>query len=333
MNETVKHIYLFNCDKTYNLDVVESLLTESGLEFQINIVKRYFDLNTMAEMCDDIMSEPQMNFAIFVVHANESRLSINEENAGIGYAMIYKTLQRKTGDNVIIVIGGDDNYKDKEEENRVVLSRWAWRKISNQFDNEYLDGRKSFIFSWDTRHREIHEEALLHYFDPSKKGEKFERKPKETTLPEESDEVKDTLTSINQKNESVIEIMDENQETVNDAADTVTRENDTVIVIRDENQETVNDDAATFTGLLANHYPEGTVLLDTHLCNGELSNDVLERTDNWWPPQEIVQSLKKNYSSTPEARVRLVVRKNGFSPEVYPIRRHLPFWSSCCMIL
>ncbi|XP_068732835.1 uncharacterized protein [Montipora capricornis] len=317
MDVTVKHIYLFNCDKTYNLDVVESLLTESGLEFQINIVKRYFDLNTMAEMCEDIMSEPQMNFAIFVVHANESRLSINEENAGIGYAMIYKTLQRKT-DNVIIVIGGDDNYKDKEEENRVVLSRWAWRKISNQFDNEYLDGRKSFIFSWDTRHREIHEEALLHYFDPSKKGEKFERKPKETTLPEESDEVKDTLTSINQKNETVIEIMDENQETVNDAPDTVTREIDTVIVvvIRDENQETV---VATFTGLSANHYPEGTVLLDTHLCNGELSNDVLERTDNWWPPQEIVQSLKKNYSSTPEARVRLVVRKNGNSP--------------CCMIL
>ena len=100
MNETVKHIYLFNCDKTYNLDVVESLLTESGLEFQINIVKRYFDLNTMAEMCEDIMSEPQMNFAIFVVHANESRLSINEENAGIGYAVIYKTLQRKTGEYI-----------------------------------------------------------------------------------------------------------------------------------------------------------------------------------------------------------------------------------------
>ena len=108
-------------------------------------------------------------------------------------------IQSSQGDNVIIVIGGDDNYKDKEEENRVVLSRWAWRKISNQFDNEYLDGRKSFIFSWDTRHREIHEEALLHYFDPSKKGEKFERKPKETTLPEESDEAKDTLTSINQE--------------------------------------------------------------------------------------------------------------------------------------
>lgn len=33
MNEIVKYIYLFNCDKIYNLDVVELLLIESGFEF------------------------------------------------------------------------------------------------------------------------------------------------------------------------------------------------------------------------------------------------------------------------------------------------------------
>jgi len=43
------------------------------------------------------MSEPQMDLAVFVVHAHESRLSINEENAGIGYAKIYRALMRKTG--------------------------------------------------------------------------------------------------------------------------------------------------------------------------------------------------------------------------------------------
>ena len=86
-----------------------------------------------------------------------------------------------TDDNVIIVIGGDDNYKDEDEENKTVLSRWAWEKISSQFDGEYLDGRKSFVFSWDEKHREIHEEALLHYFDQNKKGEKFEPKPKATS--------------------------------------------------------------------------------------------------------------------------------------------------------
>ena len=38
-----------------------------------------------------------MDIAFFVVHANESRLSINEENAGIGYAKIYRALLEATG--------------------------------------------------------------------------------------------------------------------------------------------------------------------------------------------------------------------------------------------
>lgn len=80
-----------------------------------------------------------------------------------------------SGDNVIIVIGGDDNYKN-EFENEVeqsVLSPWARRIVSVQFSKEYLDGRKSFVFSWDKKHRPIHEEALMHFFDPDKKGERF----------------------------------------------------------------------------------------------------------------------------------------------------------------
>ncbi len=82
------------------------------------------------------------------------------------------------GGKVIIVIGGDDNYKNEDEEDQVVISRWAKRKISSQFKVEFLDGRKSFIFSWNKKHRTIHEEALLHHLDPSKKGQKFEYKPK-----------------------------------------------------------------------------------------------------------------------------------------------------------
>ena len=34
-----------------------------------------------------------------------------------------------------------------------------------------MDERKSFIFSWDTVHRAIHEEALLHFLDPEKEGQ------------------------------------------------------------------------------------------------------------------------------------------------------------------
>lgn len=77
----------------------------------------------------------------------------------------------------MIVIGGDDNYKNKDEQDSEFISRWAKRKISSQFTEEFLDGRKSFVFSWDKKHRKIHEEALLHFFDQSKKGEKFEYNP------------------------------------------------------------------------------------------------------------------------------------------------------------
>ena len=84
---------------------------------------------------------------------------------------------------VLVVIGGDDSYKDTAEEQGSFLSRWARRKISSQFSEEYLDGRKSFIFSWDKKHKSIHEEALLHYFNPDKKEEKFVLEEKGAEVP------------------------------------------------------------------------------------------------------------------------------------------------------
>ena len=84
---------------------------------------------------------------------------------------------------VLLVIGGDDQYSDEDEEERTVISRWARRKVGSQFNDEFLDGRRSFIFSWNQQHREIHEEALLHYFDPIKKGQKFEYQPKPKPVP------------------------------------------------------------------------------------------------------------------------------------------------------
>lgn len=72
-----------------------------------------------------------------------------------------------------MVIGGDSNYKDEAEENQNVLSRWALRIVNLQFKEEFRDGRKSFVFSWNEKHRTIHEEALLHFFDPNKAGLKF----------------------------------------------------------------------------------------------------------------------------------------------------------------
>ena len=78
---------------------------------------------------------------------------------------------------VLIVIGGDNNYRDEDEQGRAVISRWAKRKVASQFGEEYLDGRQSFIFSWNEKHRLIHEEALRHYLDPEKRGSKFEYTP------------------------------------------------------------------------------------------------------------------------------------------------------------
>ena len=78
---------------------------------------------------------------------------------------------------MIVVIGGDDNYKNSTEEQTAVLSRWSYQKISSQFDEQFLDGRKSFIFSWDKEHRPVHEEAMLHFFNLNKKGKKFVPEP------------------------------------------------------------------------------------------------------------------------------------------------------------
>ena len=92
---------------------------------------------------------------------------------------------------VLIIIDGDVNYMDSAEEQSTVLSRWARRKVSSQFNDEFMDGRNSFIFSWDKEHRPIHEEAMLHFFDPDKKGEKFvpEAKVEATVAPEDPKKV------------------------------------------------------------------------------------------------------------------------------------------------
>ena len=75
------------------------------------------------------------------------------------------------------MIGGDSYYKNEDEGARYVISRWAKRKVASQFGEEYLDGRQSFIFSWNEKHRQIHEEAMRHYLDPKKRGSKFEYTP------------------------------------------------------------------------------------------------------------------------------------------------------------
>lgn len=98
MAQTIKHVHLFNFDKTYNLASVEALLLDSKakLDFELSIEKHDdLVLPKMSEACESMIPALRMDLAVFVVQAHESRLSINEESAGIGYAKFYKALQHK----------------------------------------------------------------------------------------------------------------------------------------------------------------------------------------------------------------------------------------------
>ena len=99
MSYLQKKFYLFNCDNTYNLEIVEKFLleVEEKYGFKFSIDRRYFGLPRMVEVCDRIIPTLNMDVAVFVVHANESRLFINEDNAGIGYTGIYRALLKNTG--------------------------------------------------------------------------------------------------------------------------------------------------------------------------------------------------------------------------------------------
>jgi len=104
METKAKSVHLFNCDNTFDLNSVESLFTSevtNKLDFSItNIEKHYFSLSQRNEMSDSTVPGLQMDLAVFVVHAHESRLSINEDNAGIGYAKIYRALKQATGESL-----------------------------------------------------------------------------------------------------------------------------------------------------------------------------------------------------------------------------------------
>ena len=92
-------IFLFNCDNTYKLEVVEKFLLdlEEKYGFIFSIDRLTFRLPQLAEVCEKTLPKLAMDVAVFVVHADESRLSINEDNAGIGYARIYRAMLQKTG--------------------------------------------------------------------------------------------------------------------------------------------------------------------------------------------------------------------------------------------
>ena len=93
-----RNLHLFNCDRTYKLDAVQDLLNARTANNRfVNSEKHYFSLAEMSDMSTKIIPKLEMDMAFFVVHAHESRLWINEDNAGIGYAKIYRALLKAAG--------------------------------------------------------------------------------------------------------------------------------------------------------------------------------------------------------------------------------------------
>ena len=95
----VVKFHLFNCDNTYSLDSVETLLLKMAddLNLKVLVDKRNFRLQEKVDLCEKTIPMLQLDYAVFVVNAHESRLSINEDSAGIGYAKIYRSLLKATG--------------------------------------------------------------------------------------------------------------------------------------------------------------------------------------------------------------------------------------------
>ena len=94
-----RKFHLFNCDNIYELSVVEDLLkaAKAKLGFKFSVDKHIFTLSEMTELSTKTIPEMKMDFAIFVVHAHESVLFINNDNLEYGYAKVYRALMAATG--------------------------------------------------------------------------------------------------------------------------------------------------------------------------------------------------------------------------------------------
>ena len=93
-NQTLKLCYIFSSNDNCNLDVAKKLLTciKEKLGIKMLAFKNHFSLSDTTEMCESIIPELPMDFAIFAVHANEGRFLINEDSA-----RIYRALLKATG--------------------------------------------------------------------------------------------------------------------------------------------------------------------------------------------------------------------------------------------
>ena len=96
--KSTKYFYLFNCDKTCNLGQVTTLLrsVEGRVDFKIKVEEQSFrtgsETTAFSTVSEEIIPNLRMDYAVFMVHAND-QLLFSEES----YGKIYKALAKKTG--------------------------------------------------------------------------------------------------------------------------------------------------------------------------------------------------------------------------------------------
>lgn len=71
--------------------------TKAKLGFEFSVEKHNFALSEMSELSTKTIPAMKMDFAMFVVHAHESVLLINNDDLEQGYAKVYRALLQATG--------------------------------------------------------------------------------------------------------------------------------------------------------------------------------------------------------------------------------------------
>ena len=94
-----KRVYLFNCDNTYDLTVVNAwiLAVQEKIPFTFTVSTHYFSLRDMSKLCENTITKLHIDFAFLVVNAEESRLLFNDSKEESGYTKVYRALLDATG--------------------------------------------------------------------------------------------------------------------------------------------------------------------------------------------------------------------------------------------
>ncbi|XP_022804644.1 uncharacterized protein LOC111341874 isoform X2 [Stylophora pistillata] len=300
-------VYICNCDKLCDLNEVEELFKavkkKLAVRTSFQIEKHYFSGGQISDMVNKTIPKLKMDYAVFVVHADECCLSFSEDS---GHGKIYEALKKRTGS------GGDVNYRDKDEENRSILSRQARDTVlSHQLRPEFIDGRKSFIFSWNKKHRAIHENALKHYFDPSKKGQKFMNQLVAEPArigPELEEEtlITSLLATQSQSPEISLQVPSDIEE-------------DTKIPVDEQQAEIEDESEPSALQVSASHFStpheqSRFLLLETRIRYGKISyesKDVVTWVESWQPSERDAEDLEQKCKSTPVATLKMYGDKSG----------------------